>query len=49
VAESATFAHPVPTSAGLLIKDELGLALFGIETDAGTTAPPGGPSGGPRQ
>lgn len=28
VAESATFAHPVPTKAGLLIKDEDGLSLY---------------------
>jgi outer membrane protein assembly factor BamB len=28
VAESATYAHPVPTAAGLLIKDESGLALW---------------------
>ena len=29
VAESATLAHPVPTEAGLLIKDETGLSLYG--------------------
>jgi outer membrane protein assembly factor BamB len=28
VAESATYAHPVPTDAGLLIKDEDGIALY---------------------
>jgi outer membrane protein assembly factor BamB len=29
VADGATYAHPVPTTAGILIKDEDGLALFG--------------------
>jgi outer membrane protein assembly factor BamB len=29
VAEGGTFAHPVPTELGILIKDESGLALFG--------------------
>jgi outer membrane protein assembly factor BamB len=29
VAESATFAHPVPTPLGILIKDESGLSLYG--------------------
>jgi hypothetical protein len=28
VARSATFAHPVPTEMGILIKDETGLALY---------------------
>jgi hypothetical protein len=28
VAESATYAHPVLTEAGLLVKDEDGLALY---------------------
>ena len=28
IAESATFAHPVPTDLGILIKDENGLALY---------------------
>jgi outer membrane protein assembly factor BamB len=30
VAASATFAHPVPTGTGLLVKDEVGLSLFTI-------------------
>ena len=30
VADSATFAHPVPSRAGLLIKDEDGLSLYAI-------------------
>jgi outer membrane protein assembly factor BamB len=34
VAEGATYAHPVPTTAGILIKDEGALALYA----AGTTA-----------
>jgi outer membrane protein assembly factor BamB len=29
IAESATFAHPVPTELGILIKDENGLSLYG--------------------
>jgi outer membrane protein assembly factor BamB len=29
VADSATFAHPVPTRLGVLIRDESGLALYG--------------------
>ena len=29
VTDSATYAHPVPTSLGLLIKDESGLGLYG--------------------
>lgn len=38
VAESSTFAHPVPTPDGLLIKDESGLSLYGFAPDrlAGT-------------
>ena len=30
VAESATYAHAVPTASGLLIKDEAGLALYAL-------------------
>jgi outer membrane protein assembly factor BamB len=30
VADSATFAHAVPTGSGLLIKDETGLSLFAV-------------------
>jgi outer membrane protein assembly factor BamB len=37
VAESATFAHPVPTKAGILIKDEDGLSLFSIPAAAAAT------------
>jgi outer membrane protein assembly factor BamB len=37
VAESATFAHPVPTRAGLLIKDEDGLSLYGLRSPAVAT------------
>ena len=29
IAESATYAHPVPTDLGILIKDEDGLSLYG--------------------
>jgi outer membrane protein assembly factor BamB len=29
VGESATFAHPVPTELGILVKDETGLSLYG--------------------
>ena len=32
VAETATFAHPVPTKAGLLIKDEDGLSLYSLKS-----------------
>jgi hypothetical protein len=49
VSETATFAHPVPTRAGLLIKDEDGLALFGMATDDATTASASAPSRGPRR
>jgi outer membrane protein assembly factor BamB len=31
VAESATYAHAVPTASGLLIKDETGLSLYTIQ------------------
>jgi outer membrane protein assembly factor BamB len=31
VADTETFAHPVPTPLGILIKDEAGLALYGRE------------------
>jgi outer membrane protein assembly factor BamB len=30
VAESATYAHAVPTGSGLLIKDEIGLSLYAL-------------------
>jgi hypothetical protein len=36
VAESGTYAHPVPTSLGVLVKDDGGLSLFG--GDAGAAA-----------
>lgn len=29
VAESATYAHPVPTARGILVRDESGLSLYG--------------------
>ena len=29
VADSATYAHPVPTALGILVRDESGLSLFG--------------------
>lgn len=29
IAESSTFAHPVPTELGILVKDETGLSLYG--------------------
>ena len=31
VADSATFAHPVPTERGILVRDEDGVSLYGIE------------------
>jgi outer membrane protein assembly factor BamB len=34
VAEGATYAHPVPTAAGILIKDEGALALYAAGTAA---------------
>jgi len=40
VADSATFAHPVPTPAGLLIKDESGLALYAFEPPRRAQAAP---------
>jgi outer membrane protein assembly factor BamB len=33
--DGATYAHPVPTEAGLLVKDDQGLALFGAAPAAG--------------
>ena len=38
VAESATFAHPVPTASGLLIKDESGLSLFATAGEGNASA-----------
>jgi outer membrane protein assembly factor BamB len=29
IAESQTFAHPVPTELGILVKDDVGLSLYG--------------------
>jgi outer membrane protein assembly factor BamB len=37
VADSATFAHPVPTKAGLLIKDEDGLSLYSLQSAGAAT------------
>jgi outer membrane protein assembly factor BamB len=39
VAESATFAHPVPTEMGILIKDETGLALYGRDAPRAANQP----------
>ena len=41
VADSATYAHPVPTARGLLIKDENGLALYGPAATSKAAAAPG--------
>src|SRR5262249_6211387 len=38
VAESPTWAHPVPTSQGLLIKDKTGLTLWSIGTGTRTAS-----------
>ncbi len=46
VADSAAFAHPVPTRLGLLIRDQVGLALFAIaSSDDGAPASAGATSG----
>jgi outer membrane protein assembly factor BamB len=37
VAESATFAHPVPSRAGLLIKDESGVSLYALRNPVAAT------------
>lgn len=37
VAESPTFAHPVPSKAGLLIKDEDGLSLYSLRNPVAAT------------
>jgi outer membrane protein assembly factor BamB len=34
IAESAAFAHPVPTPLGILVKDETGLSLYGRDSRA---------------
>jgi outer membrane protein assembly factor BamB len=34
VAESVTYAHPVPTRLGILVKDEVGLSLYGTSQSA---------------
>jgi hypothetical protein len=41
VADSATYAHPVPTDLGILVKDEAGLSLYARAPRAATGA--GGP------
>jgi outer membrane protein assembly factor BamB len=33
VAQSATYAHPVPTSLGILVRDESGISLYGTTAD----------------
>jgi outer membrane protein assembly factor BamB len=38
IAESATFAHPVPTALGILVKDENGLSLYGREPRSASRA-----------
>jgi outer membrane protein assembly factor BamB len=38
IAESATFAHPVPTDLGILVKDETGLSLYGHEPRSASRA-----------
>jgi outer membrane protein assembly factor BamB len=40
VAESATYAHAVPTRRGLLIKDETGLSLYALPTPSAKRAGP---------
>ena len=40
VADTATYAHPVPTEKGLLVKDENGLSLYGPAAMARTAARP---------
>ena len=37
VADSATYAYPVPTSLGILVRDEAGLSLFGSADRAAET------------
>jgi hypothetical protein len=39
VADSATLAHPVPTTRGLLIRDESGLSLFSTAPRAAAAEP----------
>jgi outer membrane protein assembly factor BamB len=39
IAQSATFAHPVPTEAGILIRDENGLSLHGLEPRTAASLP----------
>ena len=46
VADSATYAHPVPTPAGLLIKDEGGLALYATSSERSNDAGPAGRAAG---
>jgi outer membrane protein assembly factor BamB len=47
VAESPTFAHPVPTVSGLLIKDESGLSLFATAGAGHASSGQGGGESGP--
>jgi outer membrane protein assembly factor BamB len=39
VADSATYAHPVPTARGILIRDETGLSLYGTSDRAAAERP----------
>ena len=34
LADSSTYAHPVPTRLGILVKDEAGLSLYGTSPSA---------------
>jgi outer membrane protein assembly factor BamB len=36
VADTATYAHPIPTELGILVKDESGLALYGLAAASGS-------------
>jgi outer membrane protein assembly factor BamB len=39
VAEGATFAHPVPTELGIVVRDENGLSLYGNDSRAAENQP----------
>ncbi len=45
VSETATYAHPVPTDQGLLIKDENGLSLYDAAADKAAARPGAGLKG----
>lgn len=40
VADSATYAHPIPTPLGILVRDESGLSLYGTADRAADAQPP---------